>query len=101
MDTLEGKTAVITGGASGMGRAMADRFGAAGVRLMIADVEGPAMDAAVAELNDAGVDAVGVLTDVSSEGDMDDLAEAAFSRFGQVNVVCNNAGVGSGGLMHT
>ncbi len=100
MDTLEGKAAVITGGASGMGRAMADRFGAAGARIMIADVEGPAMDAAVAEMNDAGVDAVGVLTDVSSERDMDELAEAAFARFGQVNVVCNNAGVGGGGLMH-
>ena len=99
MDTLEGKAAVITGGASGMGRAMADRFGAAGARIMIADVEGPAMDAAVAEMNDAGIDAVGVLTDVSSERDMDELAEAALSRFGQVNVVCNNAGVGGGGLM--
>ena len=82
-----------------MGRAMADRFGAAGARIMIADVEGPAMDAAVAEMNDAGIDAVGMLTDVSSERDMDELAEAAFSRFGQVNVVCNNAGVGGGGLM--
>ncbi|WP_420637939.1 SDR family NAD(P)-dependent oxidoreductase [Candidatus Poriferisocius sp.] len=101
MDTFEGKAAVITGGASGMGRAMADRFGAAGARLMIADVEGPALDAAVAELSDAGVDAVGVLTDVSSEGDMDDLAEQALSRFGQVNVVCNNAGVGSGAPMET
>ena len=82
-----------------MGRAMADRFGAAGARIMIADVEGPAMDAAVAEMNDAGIDAVGVLTDVSSEREMDDLAVVAFSRFGQVNVVCNNAGVGGGGLM--
>ena len=99
MDTLEGKAAVISGGASGMGRAMADRFGAAGARIMIADVEGPAMDAAVAEMNDAGIDAVGVLTDVSSEREMDELAEAAFSRFGQANVVCNNAGVGGGGLM--
>ncbi len=82
-----------------MGRAMADRFGSAGARIMIADVEAPALDAAVVEMNDAGIDAFGVLTDVSSETDMDELGEAALSRFGQVNVVCNNAGVGSGGTM--
>lgn len=60
---------------------------------MIADVEGPSMDTAVAEMNNAGIDAVGVLADVSSEQAMDELAEAAFARFGRVNVVCNNAGV--------
>ncbi len=59
------------------------------------------MDAAVAEMNDAGIDAVGVLADVGSEQAMNELAEAAFARFGQVNVVCNNAGVAIQGPLHT
>ncbi|MCB0996747.1 MAG: SDR family NAD(P)-dependent oxidoreductase [Acidimicrobiales bacterium] len=97
MDSVEGKTAVITGGASGMGRAFANRFGRAGCRLVLADVEQPPLDAAVDELRSEGIEAVGVVTDVSSESDMDELAATALDTFGTVNLVFNNAGVGGGG----
>jgi NAD(P)-dependent dehydrogenase (short-subunit alcohol dehydrogenase family) len=96
MEQLEGRTAVITGGASGMGRAFADRFAAAGMKLVVADIEQGALDTAVAELTAAGADVLGVRTDVSSEADMRALADAAVARFGQVNVVCLNAGVSGG-----
>ena len=99
MEELAGKTAVITGGASGMGRAFADRFASAGMRLVVADVEEPALDRAVEELRAGGADVVGVPTDVSSAEAMDELAAAAFDAFEVVNVVCNNAGVGGGGPM--
>lgn len=96
MDTLEDRTAVITGGASGMGRAFAQRFAAAGARLVLADIEEPALDAAVAELTTAGADVMGVVTDVSARESMEALATAALDRYGSVNVVCLNAGVGGG-----
>lgn len=100
MEQLAGKTAVITGGASGMGRAFASRFGDAGMNLVLADVEVPALDAAVAELSDAGVNTIGVPTDVSKRSDMDELAAAAEAAFGDVHIICLNAGVGGGnGLM--
>jgi NAD(P)-dependent dehydrogenase (short-subunit alcohol dehydrogenase family) len=96
MESLSGKTAVITGGASGMGRAFADRFARAGMRLVLGDVEQGALDTAVDELRAGGATVVGVRTDVSSEGDMRDLATRALGEFGTVNVVCLNAGVGGG-----
>jgi len=96
VESLTGKTAVITGGASGMGRAFADRFGAAGMRIVLADIEQAALEAAADELRGAGVDVVAVRTDVSSETDVARLAEAAIER-GPVNVLCLNAGVGGGG----
>ena len=102
MEDLAGKTAVITGGASGMGRAFATRFGAAGMNLVLADVEVPALDTAVAELTAAGVNVIGVPTDVSRRSDMDELAAAAEAAFGDVHIVCLNAGVGGGnGSMET
>lgn len=97
MDRFDGKTAVITGGASGMGRAFADRFAAAGARIVIADIEAPALDAAAAELEAAGASVRAVRTDVSSETQMQQLAAAAIDAFGAVNMVCLNAGVGGGG----
>ena len=93
MDQLEGKVAVITGGASGMGLAFAHRFAREGMRLVLADVEEPALDAAVSELSAGGTEVIGVVTDVSDGASMDRLAAAAFDRFERVNVVCNNAGV--------
>ncbi len=88
---------MITGGASGMGRAFADRFAAAGMRLVVADVEEPALDLAVDELRADGADVVGVPTDVSRAESMDELAAAALDAYGAVNLVCNNAGVAGGG----
>ncbi len=94
-----GKVAVVTGGASGMGRAFAERFGSAGCKVVIADVEQGALDTAVAELTASGITATGIKTDVSKAKEMDSLAEQVLSEHGQVNYLFNNAGVGGGGAM--
>lgn len=94
MEELRGRVAVITGGASGIGRALADRFAAEGMRLVLADIEEPRLDAAVAELRDAGHEVIGVRTDVSDPASVEALADAAYEAFGAVHVLCNNAGVG-------
>jgi NAD(P)-dependent dehydrogenase (short-subunit alcohol dehydrogenase family) len=93
MDQLEGKTAVVTGAASGMGLAFAKRFAQAGMRVVLADVEEPVLTQAVTEVSALGGDALGVVTDVSDENAVGSLADQAIERFGRVNVVCNNAGV--------
>lgn len=93
MDVLKGKTAVVTGAASGMGRAFANRFADAGMRVVLADVEVPALDEAVGEVSAKGVEAIGVRTDVAKLDEVEALLQAALDRFAQVNVLCNNAGV--------
>jgi NAD(P)-dependent dehydrogenase (short-subunit alcohol dehydrogenase family) len=93
MDVLAGKTAVVTGAGSGMGRAFANRFATAGMQVVLADVEEPALDEAVREVAATGVDAIGVRTDVSKLDQVEALLATALDRFGRVNVVCNNAGV--------
>jgi NAD(P)-dependent dehydrogenase (short-subunit alcohol dehydrogenase family) len=97
MEELSGKVAAVTGGASGIGRALADAFGAAGMRVALADIEAGPLDAAVAELNDVGVDAAGWVCDVSDPAAVDAFAAATFERFGTAHVICNNAGVGGAG----
>lgn len=94
METTEGKVAVVTGGASGIGKAMAQRFQAAGMQVVIADIEQGALDTTAQEL---GV--LGVQTDVSSADSVGALAAAVVERFGTVHVICNNAGVGGGGVI--
>ena len=98
MENLEGRVAVITGAASGIGLAMAHRFAAEGMKLVLADVEVPALEGAVAGLP-AGTDAVSIRCDVSSGEQVDALRDFALESFGAVHLVCNNAGVGSGGAM--
>lgn len=93
MDELEGKIAVITGAASGIGRAMADRFAATGMRVVMADVEADALDAAAAQVADGGAEVLSVRTDVADRSSVDALAAATIDRFGVPNIVCNNAGV--------
>lgn len=97
---LNDKTAVITGGASGIGRAMARRFVAAGANVVVGDIEEPAIVDTVAELESAGGAALGVRCDVTDAASVDALRSAAVERFGAVDVVCLNAGVAAGGPMH-
>lgn len=94
MEQLNGRVAVVTGAASGIGLALAQRFAAEGMRVVMADVEAPALDAASAALASTGADVLAVRTDVSQQSDVEALARAATQRFGAVHVLCNNAGVG-------
>jgi NAD(P)-dependent dehydrogenase (short-subunit alcohol dehydrogenase family) len=93
----EGRTAVVTGGASGIGLALVERFAAEGMRVVVSDVDAAGIDAAVAAVTAAGGEAVGVRTDVSRRAEVEALARAAVDAFGGVHVVCNNAGVVVGG----
>lgn len=98
LDRLEGRVAVVTGGASGIGRAMGERFAREGMHVVLADVERAALDATVHELRDgaAGLDVSGVVTDVSDFASVEALRDAVLDRHGAVHVLCNNAGVGAG-----
>jgi NAD(P)-dependent dehydrogenase (short-subunit alcohol dehydrogenase family) len=95
---LNGKVAVVTGGASGIGNALARRFASEGARIVIGDIEADALERAVVDLRASGADAEGVVTDVTDPVQMQALGDAAVERFGGVHVFCNNAGVGGGGL---
>jgi NAD(P)-dependent dehydrogenase (short-subunit alcohol dehydrogenase family) len=99
MNEFQGKTAVITGGASGIGLAMANLFALQGMNIVLADIEQAALDSAVAGLQAQGVDCMGVLTDVSRAEDVQALATQALERFGAIHIACNNAGVFTGGLL--
>lgn len=103
MDVIEGKVAVVTGAASGIGLALAQRFGRAGMRVVLADVDQAALaQAASALAGELGADRVAAVpTDVRDDGAVDALAAATFDRFGTAHVLCNNAGVGAGGLAWT
>lgn len=95
MQDVRGKVAVITGGASGIGRAMAQAFSAAGMRVVIADVEATALEQTSQELGVRGV-----RVDVTKPEDLEALAQTVREEFGTCHVLCNNAGVGGGGLLH-
>lgn len=97
MRDLNGRTAVVTGGASGIGRALVERFAAEGMRVVVSDVDDAGIAAAVEAVTGLGGEAIGVRTDVSRREDVEALATAAVEAFGAVNVVCNNAGVVVGG----
>jgi len=95
MELTAGKVAVVTGAASGIGLALAERFARAGLDVVLADVEQPALQAASEKIAGLGVKTLAVPTDVSDEAAVNSLAAAAIDRFGAVHVVCNNAGVAS------
>jgi NAD(P)-dependent dehydrogenase (short-subunit alcohol dehydrogenase family) len=99
MDDMINKTAVVTGAASGIGRAMATRFAAEGMRVVLADVEEPALLAFAQEVGASGAEVLPVVTDVSDGDQVEALAKAAEAAFGPVHVLCNNAGVGAAGLL--
>lgn len=103
MDDFTGKVAVVTGAASGIGWALAERWAREGMRVVLADVERAPLEQAAATLADqVGADRVlAVPTDVRDEDAVDALAAATFERFGAAHVLCSNAGVGVGGLAWT
>jgi NAD(P)-dependent dehydrogenase (short-subunit alcohol dehydrogenase family) len=90
MDDLEGKVAVVTGAASGIGLALSERFVAEGMHVVMADVDAKRLEEATAAV---GADTVAVPTDASRRAEVDALAARAAERFGSVHVLCNNAGV--------
>ncbi|HEV3225664.1 MAG TPA: SDR family NAD(P)-dependent oxidoreductase [Acidimicrobiales bacterium] len=96
MQTLDGRVAVVTGGASGIGRAMGERFAREGMKVVLADVEEPALQSTVKELEAEGVEVTGVVTDVADFESVCALRDATLDLHGAVHVVCNNAGVGAG-----
>jgi NAD(P)-dependent dehydrogenase (short-subunit alcohol dehydrogenase family) len=94
-----GAVAVVTGAGSGIGRALAQEAARQGMVVVAADVEVTALNGTVDEIVREGGQAIGVRTDVSAAEDVEQLAETAWSRFGGVQLLCNNAGVFSGGLL--
>lgn len=101
MKQLQDKTAVVTGGGSGIGAALAKRFGQAGMKVVLADIEEAALADTSAELLRDGVDHTAQVTDVSDASAVEALADHAYETFGAVHVLCNNAGVFAGGLAWT
>lgn len=97
MQELAGKTAFVTGGASGIGFALGRAFAEAGMKVMLADVEADALNAAVKSLHNIGPDVRGIDCDVADAASVERAAKATFEAFGKVHVVCNNAGVAAGG----
>ena len=93
MKEFEGKVAVVTGAASGIGRATATRFAREGMKVVLADIEEQALEEAVKSLDDAGHEVIGVPTDVSKWDAVQALAQRTMDEFGGVNIVHNNAGV--------
>ncbi len=93
MKNFEEKVAVVTGAASGIGRAMAQRFAREGMKVVLADIEPPALAEAERELRARGAAVVAVPADVSKAADVETLAQRAVTAFGAVHVLCNNAGV--------
>jgi NAD(P)-dependent dehydrogenase (short-subunit alcohol dehydrogenase family) len=99
MKTFRNRVAVVTGAASGIGLAMAKRFGAEGMNVVLADVEESALDRAEAEVRALGAATLAVRTDVAQASDVEALAKRTLERFGAVHLVCNNAGVGGDGAL--
>jgi NAD(P)-dependent dehydrogenase (short-subunit alcohol dehydrogenase family) len=97
MRELAGKTAFVTGGAGGIGFALGRAFAQAGMKVMLADIETDALAAAVKSLHDVGPDVRGVSCDVADPASVERAAKASWDAFGNVHVVCNNAGVAAGG----
>ena len=99
METMKNRVAVVTGAASGIGKALSLAFAAEGSSVVLADVEDEALAAAKAEVEALGVTALAVKTDVTDEESVADLCSATLEAFGEVHILCNNAGVGGGGLI--
>ena len=98
MDVFDGKVAVITGAASGIGRGLARKAAREGMHVVLADIEAPALDEAAADVTALGAETLAVTTDVSDGDAVEALAAAAYERFGAVHLVCLNAGVFQAGV---
>jgi len=98
MKDLAGKTAFVTGAASGIGNGIARALAQAGVKVMLCDIEQAALDAAVAELKATNADVSGVKADVSMKAELQAAADATVAQCGEVHILVNNAGVGGGGV---
>lgn len=97
MESLQGKVAVITGGASGIGLAMAEAFAKEGAKLVLQDIEAGTLDSVKAKFEGEGVEVATLVGDVSKFDDVVALADKTYETFGAAHIVCNNAGVGFGG----
>ena len=97
MKDFAGKVAVVTGAASGIGLGLATRFAQEGMKVVMADVEEPVLQASVTRLRQAEHDVLGVVTDVSSGASVEALRDKALEAYGKVHILCNNAGVGGRG----
>lgn len=98
MDTLHDRVAVVTGAAGGIGRGIALACAAAGMRLVLADLDAKGLDAVAEEVSGLGAPVLPVPTDVSDASAVDALADATLAEYGAVHVVCNNAGVSTVGV---
>ena len=99
MKDLAGRVAVVTGGASGIGRGMAERFAAESMRVVVADVEEPPLHETARAIRSAGGEATAVVCDVASWPSVQALRDAAVEAYGPADVLCNNAGVAATGTM--
>jgi len=99
MKIFKDKVAVITGGASGLGREFANTAAKLGMKLVLADVQQDALDKAKAELEEGGASVLAMICDVRKGEQVQALADATMAKFGAVHLLFNNAGVGSGGLI--
>jgi len=99
MKEFQGKVAVITGAASGIGRALAEKSAQEGMKVVLADIEEQALMRISQELEAAGASVLSVQTDVSKAGDVEALAQKAFDIYGAVHLLFNNAGVGAGTII--
>src|SRR5579859_5767179 len=93
VELTAGKVAVVTGAASGIGMALAERFADSGLHVVLADVDEAGLDAAAERVGSRGVETLTVATDVADQAAVQALAALTIERFGAVHVVCNNAGV--------
>lgn len=99
MEDIKGRVAFVTGAASGIGLGISRALVGAGARVMMADIEAPALAAAAQEIRNSGGEAETVVCDVSDQSSVLSAAEATLAAFDRVHIVCNNAGVSTGGLI--